>query len=260
MIRFFKIIAVLILAGLLAAGGWFAGKSESISPAPTEVDNAVWIAAGVAPTVISGSGPALEAEYLAAKATALSLQLSLESAKHAIEEALPMVQEQKDNYDFAEERYNRLMPLVEKGTLDLMTASQIQSAYISARASLSQAKFYLGQAQREYGTPETRKVLIQAAESKAEAAKQQVEAQKNNAALSNANERALPDGKILAFFPESVSSKLSPGASARVEISGQKLDAIVNQVSKGVVTLELTVPPIQILPAAARCHVEILPK
>lgn len=258
--RFFKIIGVLLVIAMAAVGGWFAGKSDSISLVPAEVDNAVWIAAGLAPTVMSGSGPALEAEYLAAKASALSLQLSLESAKHAIEEALPMVQEQKDNYDFAEERFNRLMPLVEKGTLDLMSASQIQSAYISARASLSQAKFYLGQAQREYGTPETRKVLVQAAESKVEAAKQQVEAQKNNAALSKSNEATTPIGKILAFFPESVSSNLPVGTPARVGIVGQKLDAIVNQVSAGVVTLELIGPSTQTLPAAARCHVEILPK
>lgn len=85
------------------------------------------------------------------------LEDTVSSGRTAIEEALQMVKEQRDNFDFAHERYERLMPLVETGALDLLTASQIQSAYISARASLAQAKFYLGQAQRARGEPEMRR-------------------------------------------------------------------------------------------------------
>jgi len=161
----FRIVLVAILFAI--AGGLVTHRL--LLPPKAPVDNGLWIAARPAgPVAVSQNS---EAEYLAAQADAISLQQRLEAAKHAIEEAVQMVKEQRDNFDFAEERYHRLMPLVEKGTLDLMTASQIQSAYISARASLSQAKFYLGQAQREYGTPETRKILIAAAQSKIEAAR-----------------------------------------------------------------------------------------
>lgn len=81
---------------------------------------------------------------------------SIEASKQAISEAIVMVREQKENFDFAEDRYEKLMPLVETGALEPLAASQIQSAYISARAALSQSKFLLGQARRDFGSENTR--------------------------------------------------------------------------------------------------------
>jgi hypothetical protein len=100
-----------------------------------------------------------EAEELLAGAEA-DLRVYLESmqlTRDAIEEAVVMVREQKENFDYAAERFATLMPLVETGALEPLAASQIQSAYISARASLAQAKFLLGQARRDFGTEETRR-------------------------------------------------------------------------------------------------------
>lgn len=82
---------------------------------------------------------------------------TMQLARAAIEEAVVMVQEQRENFDYAMERFETLMPLVETGALEPLAASQIQSAYISARASLAQAKFLLGQARREFGTEESRR-------------------------------------------------------------------------------------------------------
>ncbi len=81
----------------------------------------------------------------------------MQLSRDAIEEAVVMVQEQRENFDYAFERFETLMPLVETGALEPLAASQIQSAYISARASLAQAKFFLGQARREFGTEESRR-------------------------------------------------------------------------------------------------------
>jgi hypothetical protein len=82
---------------------------------------------------------------------------AMQHARDAIGEAVVMVQEQRENFDYAHERFETLMPLVETGALEPLAASQIQSAYISARASLAQAKFLLGQARREFGTEDSRR-------------------------------------------------------------------------------------------------------
>jgi hypothetical protein len=87
----------------------------------------------------------------------MELQLlteSMLSARKAIEEAFVQVREQKENFDFARERYEKLMPLVETGALEPLAVSQIESAYISARASLAQAKYLPSQATRDLSNGE----------------------------------------------------------------------------------------------------------
>ncbi|HEY5793083.1 MAG TPA: hypothetical protein VIS74_07280 [Chthoniobacterales bacterium] len=229
---------LLAIAGVLLARNW-------PPPASPPAENGIWMAHSPAAPAAKSS-PALEAEFLAAKADAVSLQQRLEAAKHAIEEALQMVQEQRDNFDFAEERYHRLMPLVEKGTLDLMTASQIQSAYIAARASLSQAKFYLGQAQREYGTPETRTILLQAAGGKVEAIRQRM-------GVAGGSPQG---GMIVAEFPAALAQTLAPGASVKVIGKSGEFSAVVRQANGGLVLLDAPGAPAG-LPALARCQVVI---
>jgi hypothetical protein len=102
-----------------------------------------------------------EDELAVARAELAEYVSSLEAARQAIEDAVIMVREQKENFDFAEDRYTTLMPLVETGALEPLAASQIQSAYISARASLAQAKFFLSQARRDFGTEPGRRLRLQ---------------------------------------------------------------------------------------------------
>jgi len=55
------------------------------------------------------------------------------------------------------------MPLVETGALEPLAVSQIESAYISARASLAQAKYLPSQATRDYQTENARRWKLAAA-------------------------------------------------------------------------------------------------
>lgn len=99
----------------------------------------------------------------------------MQAAREAIEEAVVMVREQKENFDYAFERFETLMPLVETGALEPLAASQIQSAYISARASLAQAKFFLGQARREFGSDAMRRRIHARLQRQIEIAQTQLE-------------------------------------------------------------------------------------
>lgn len=99
---------------------------------------------------------------------------SLTATREAIEEAVVMVQEQRENFDYALNRFETLMPLVETGALEPLAASQIQSAYISARASLAQAKFFLGQARRDFGSEEVRRRRLSNLQGRVEMLRQQL--------------------------------------------------------------------------------------
>lgn len=244
MTRSLKFQIVLIAILFATAGGLI--THQLLFPPKPSIDNGIWIAARPDRPPATAISRASEAEYLAAQADAVSLQQRLEAAKHGIEEAVQMVKEQRDNFDFAEERYNRLMPLVEKGTLDLMTASQIQSAYIAARASLSQAKFYLGQTQREYGTPDTRKILLSAAQSKIEAARPAAGALRPAASSAG--------GQILAEIPKNLQNEVQPGTPALIFLQTHTFPAVVRTVDGDLAQLEPVSTPAD-LPVLARCKV-----
>lgn len=119
--------------------------------------------------VFAGDGRAKDQEARKASTTAARLNYekaeaelaayleTMQAAREAVEEAVEMANQQRENYEFALERHERLMPLVETGALDAMTASQIQSALIAARVGLAQAQFFLAQARRELGSEEQRR-------------------------------------------------------------------------------------------------------
>lgn len=118
---------------------------------------------------------------------------TLTATREAIEEAVVMVQEQRENFDFALDRYETLMPLVETGALDPLAASQIQSAYIAARASLAQAKFLLGQARRDFGSEEYRRRELARLQRRLETLREAVTAETNSSALG---ESAIADNEV----------------------------------------------------------------
>lgn len=168
------------------------------------------------------------------------LQENLAAAKEALEQAVVMVREAKENFDFAAERHEKLMPLVETGALEPLAASQIQSAYISARASFATAKFLLAQARQEYGSLEARQLRWELAAGKLA----RLAAEENTAAESvegppPANDEQTPPparevgSTIEAWFDARVLGRVLPGQQARISLpSGnpRKLGAIVRQV------------------------------
>lgn len=168
------------------------------------------------------------------------LKENLAAAKESLEQAVVMVREAKENFDFAADRHEKLMPLVETGALEPLAASQIQSAYISARAAFATAKFLLTQARQEYGSLEARRMrwelaagklqrlgAAEGAEAKAvgEAEAEEVEAQ--------AEPEVLPAVLIEAWFAGDLADKIVPGMQARISLpSGplRKLGGIVRKV------------------------------
>lgn len=135
----------------------------------------------------------------------------LETARQTIDEAIVMVREQKENYDFAFERYEKLMPLVETGALEPLAASQIQSAYISARAAFAQAKFLLSQAVRDFGSEEGRKLRHAQLQRKIEAAKAGLQ---KGEILPKAG--GVKEAVVIAYFPEEEGAKLLLGDEIEV--------------------------------------------
>ncbi len=135
----------------------------------------------------------------------------LETARQTIEEAIVMVREQKENYDFAFERYEKLMPLVETGALEPLAASQIQSAYISARAAFAQAKFLLSQAVRDFGSEEGRRLRHAQLQRKIEAAKAGLQ---KGEILPKAG--GVKEAVVVAYFPEEEGAKILLGDEIEV--------------------------------------------
>ncbi|MFV0337191.1 MAG: hypothetical protein ACK5LK_02960 [Chthoniobacterales bacterium] len=161
------IVIGLVLAALV--GGWFTRKNYlAFTHSTTEA--VLILAVNPLPEPPAESSSPNDArdflirllleEQLAQAKLSLEQNMSHLAETHkGVEDAVSMLEEQQRNFEFAQERYDRLMPLVETGALDLLAASQIESAYISARASLAQAQFYLGQVQSARGKPEQRKKI-----------------------------------------------------------------------------------------------------
>ncbi len=165
------------------------------------------------------------AEALAeAEAEARILGEALESSHKAIEEAVVMVREQKENFEFAEDRYEKLMPLVETGALEPLAASQIQSAYISARAGFAQAKYFLAQARRDYGSEESRRWRVLLARKRVDSLRKQLAEESLSAAAEEASsetdslEAPMDFPFVEAFFPHDPEHPLLPGMSARITL------------------------------------------
>jgi hypothetical protein len=171
-----RVIPALLLLGLGGGAAFLCWQETSVV---TTSDAILWLADPThgtwenqefSATDETSSEPQAEPSPLAQESGAELLEVaraelveyiaSLEAARQAIEDAVIMVREQKENFDFAEDRYATLMPLVETGALEPLAASQIQSAYISARASLAQAKFLLSQARRDFGTEQGRRMRL----------------------------------------------------------------------------------------------------
>jgi hypothetical protein len=174
-------------AGLLMFGATMFGGCHSKVPQET-TDAILWLPhaghstqAVAGPSIPSGGGePATESAGVLRQAleeAEADLRIyiqSLTATREAIEEAVVMVQEQRENFDFALDRFETLMPLVETGALEPLAASQIQSAYISARASLAQAKFFLGQARRDFGPEELRRRRLAEMQGRVESLRQRL--------------------------------------------------------------------------------------
>jgi len=167
----------------------------------------------------------LQAELAEAEMELRILQSSMQSARQAIEEAIVMVQEQKENFDFAHDRYEKLMPLVETGALEPLAASQIQSAYISARASFAQAKYLLSQAQRDYGTAESRTWRFAAVQKRVEQLRQasgEIVLEEEDVQVGDLPDPPAADEgwRMEAVFSgELAGQKILPGMAARVTAS-----------------------------------------
>lgn len=231
-----------------------------------------------APVAASTPAPAdieqLERKLAAAEAELVVLREGYAASREAIEEAVEMVREQRENFEFAHDRYERLMPLVETGALDPLSASQIQSAYISARASLAQANFYLGEARRAFGPREVRAARMAMANLRVERANQAVAEARKTAANSPpetsppADDDSHPRPPVIeAHFPSAATLEILPGMQAWVTVPAQgraRLKAVVlgtapptNNTSRKVM-LRLADPPQ--LPQGRRiypCHVTI---
>jgi hypothetical protein len=183
-----------ILFGLLWGALWGIGGCRSESALET-TDAILWLNSTetIAPAssvsaiqhelivLPASSGLLPEAAHQALEEAEGDLRIymqSLAATREAIEEAVVMVREQRENFDYALDRFETLMPLVETGALEPLAASQIQSAYISARASLAQAKFFLGQARRDFGSEEFRRRRLSELQGRVTSLRQMVE---NNA-------------------------------------------------------------------------------
>lgn len=246
-------VLLLLAVGLLASGlTWWNYERKNFS-----TKDAVWVSGGTgsakdeAPQEVevvpiqfadaeSRESLRLEADQI--RGEIRLFQESLEATRAIIEDAVIMVQEQTDNFEFAKDRYESLMPLVETGALEPLAASQIQSAYISARASLAQAKFLLSQARRDFGTSETRvwryqgmqkrlqeieRLLAESTPSGSGEPDSQsggVDSQSGEALLesplseSDAGAGDVPASRVLAVFsvPRGVPAQIRPGMQARV--------------------------------------------
>lgn len=156
------------------------------------------------------------------------------AAKKSVEEAVVMVREQKENFEFAQDRYEKLMPLVETGALEPLAASQIQSAYISARAALAQAKFFLGQTSRAYQSEAARRQLLSASMERVESLRKAAMGPEPDAASpapppnqTGIDAQTPPPagavGKVDAFFSTALPSdarQINSGKPARVVLPG----------------------------------------
>lgn len=161
----------IVIALLLAAviGGWFTRQNYLSFTHSTRDAVLILPEQSVAESPAESKAPndprdtlvhlLLEDQLAEAKLSLAQNMSHLQETRQGVEDAVAMVKEQQTNFEFAQERYDRLMPLVETGALDPLAASQIQSAYISARASLAQAQFHLGQMQGARGEPEQRKKI-----------------------------------------------------------------------------------------------------
>jgi hypothetical protein len=236
---------VILLVLLALTAGFFTWKNYSAMNFSTRVAVLTlppdMLETEMSPTLAESpaeiSGLRLEESELRHQLNVAELELALlretvQAGTEAMEEAIQMVQEQRENFDFAQERYERLMPLVETGALDLLTASQIQSAYISARASLAQAKFYFGQAQRIRGEPETRRRQEQLLQTRIRELRSTLDlvsaAIKKSDSIhelpANVAEEAHPHAErtalITAFFDRPLPTEIPQGATARVSFPG----------------------------------------
>lgn len=155
---------------------------------------------------------------------------TLAATREAIEEAVVMVREQRENFDYALDRFETLMPLVETGALEPLAASQIQSAYISARASLAQAKFFLGQARRDFGSEEFRRRRLAELQNRVEELRQQLDTHQTVAPHETPTSEATEaldaaTGPIVeAYFPGDGTTP-SAGQRARVYWASAATDA-----------------------------------
>lgn len=186
------------------------------------------------------------------------LRENLAAAKEALEQAVVMVRESKENFDFAADRHEKLMPLVETGALEPLAASQIQSAYISARASYATAKFLLAQARQEYGSLEARQYRWELASGKLQKLTRRLDPQTHssvedspaNPAGTNPDtdpstedlgeqiilfeNEPTPACLIEAWFDARMTEKIRPGMSASISLPGNPnppLEATVREVS-----------------------------
>lgn len=202
-------VALLVLGAFLAGLTWWHYTKSN----PSTRDAVLIVLQKPVDSTISATTPGISLEQERAQLEMTLLIEDFDNARKAIEHAVTMVEEQKENFSFAQERYERLMPLVESGALDPLTASQIQSAYIAARASLAQAKYLLAQAQQDYGTPEYRNVRLKLLRSQFSIPVEET-APPETPVTVDPDERI--HAMIEAVFTNAAANDLKPGMLARV--------------------------------------------
>lgn len=103
-------------------------------------------------------------EVRKAEAALVLVRHQIEADNSAVAAARAMVGEQGADFDLAQQRLDRMMPLVEKKVLDQLTGVQVASTFMRARSLLDEAKFRLAEAESEMGSPAAQNALIESAE------------------------------------------------------------------------------------------------